>query len=93
VHGIVTDHCFTVRFNADAEGMPVQQINKKPKGERMKSSNQDKAEGKFHEVKGKVKEVAGKISDNPKLEAEGTVEKITGHVQEKIGQVKKVWGQ
>jgi uncharacterized protein YjbJ (UPF0337 family) len=25
----------------------------------MKSSTQDKAEGKFHEVKGKVKEVAG----------------------------------
>jgi uncharacterized protein YjbJ (UPF0337 family) len=44
-------------------------------------------------VKGKVKEVAGKLSDNLKLEAEGTVEKITGQVQEKIGQVKKVWGQ
>ena len=41
----------------------------------MKSSKQDKVEGKFHQVKGKVKEVAGKISDNPKLEAEGTVEK------------------
>ena len=59
----------------------------------MKSSNQDKAEGKFHEVKGKVKAYAGKISDNPKLEAEGTVEKISGQVQEKIGQIKKVWGQ
>ena len=44
-------------------------------------------------MKGKIKEVAGEISDNPKLEAEGTVEKITGQVQEKIGQVKKVWGQ
>jgi len=43
-------------------------------------------------VKGKVKETAGKLSDNPKLEAEGTIEKITGQVQEKIGQVKKVWG-
>jgi uncharacterized protein YjbJ (UPF0337 family) len=59
----------------------------------MKSSRQDKAEGKFHEVKGYVKEVGGKLSDNPKLEAEGTVEKITGQVQEKVGQVKKVWGQ
>ena len=58
----------------------------------MKSSNQDKAEGKFHEVKGKVKEVAGKISDNPKLQAEGTVEEVTCQIQEKIGQVKKVWG-
>ena len=59
----------------------------------MKSSTQDKAEAMLHKVKGKVKEVAGEISDNPKLEAEGTVEKITGQVQEKIGQVKKVWGR
>ena len=59
----------------------------------MKSSTQDKAEAMFHKAKGKVKEVAGKISDNPKLEAEGTVEKIAGQVQEKIGQVKKVWGE
>ena len=51
------------------------------------------AKGKFHELKGKVKEVAGKISDNPKLEAEGTGEKLTGKLQENIGQVKKIWGQ
>jgi len=48
----------------------------------MKSSIRDKAEGMFHEVKGKVKEVAGELSDNPKLEAEGTDEKIAGKVQE-----------
>ena len=59
----------------------------------MKTSNQDKAEGMFHEVKGKVKEVAGKLSDNPKLEAEGTGEKMVGKVQEKIGEIKKVWGK
>ena len=43
-------------------------------------------------MKGKVKEVAGKLSDDPNLEAEGTVEKIAGKVQEKVGQVKKVLG-
>ena len=59
----------------------------------MKSSTRDKAEGTFHEVKDKVKEVAGKLSDNPKLQAEGTVEKIAGKVHEKIGQVKKVLGK
>ena len=59
----------------------------------MKSSIRDKAEGTFHEVKGRVKEVAGKLSDNPKLEAEGIGEKLAGKVQEKIGQVKKVWGK
>jgi uncharacterized protein YjbJ (UPF0337 family) len=50
-------------------------------------------EGTFHQVKGKVKEVAGELSDNPKLEAEGSAEKIAGKVQEKIGQVKKVLGE
>ncbi len=59
----------------------------------MKSSNQDKVESTFHKIKGKVKEAAGKVSDNPKLETEGTVEKMTGEAQEKVGQVKKVWGQ
>jgi uncharacterized protein YjbJ (UPF0337 family) len=59
----------------------------------MKSSTRDKAEGKFHQMKGKVKEVAGDLTDNPKLEAEGTGEKIAGKVQEKMGQVKKVWGK
>jgi uncharacterized protein YjbJ (UPF0337 family) len=58
----------------------------------MKSSSNDQAEGTFHQIKGKIKEVAGKITDNPKLEAEGVGEKIAGQVQEKIGQVKKVWG-
>jgi uncharacterized protein YjbJ (UPF0337 family) len=59
----------------------------------MKSSMKDKVKGTFHEAKGKVKEMAGKITDNPKLEAEGTGEKIAGKVQEKIGQVKKVLGK
>lgn len=59
----------------------------------MKSSSQDKTEGTFHQVKGKIKEVAGKITDNPKLEDEGTEEKIGGKVQKKVGQVKKVFGK
>jgi uncharacterized protein YjbJ (UPF0337 family) len=59
----------------------------------MKSSTKDQAEGTFHEVKGKIKEIAGKLSDNPKLEEEGTGEKIAGKVQGKIGQVEKVLGK
>ena len=59
----------------------------------MKSSLQDKAEGAVNRAKGMVKEIAGKITDNPKLEAEGKVEKIAGHVQEKIGQIKTVLGK
>jgi uncharacterized protein YjbJ (UPF0337 family) len=59
----------------------------------MKPSNQDRNEGTFHTVKGSVKEIAGKLSDNPKLEAEGTIEKISGNIQQKIGQIKKVLGK
>jgi uncharacterized protein YjbJ (UPF0337 family) len=59
----------------------------------VKSSIRDKAEGTFHQVKGKLKEITGELSDSPKLEVEGTAEKTVGKVQEKIGQVKKVWGK
>jgi uncharacterized protein YjbJ (UPF0337 family) len=59
----------------------------------MKSSTQDQVEGKLHTIKGSLKELAGKLSDNPKLEGEGIGEKITGKLQEKIGQVKKVLGK
>lgn len=57
----------------------------------MKSSMRDKAEGRFHQVKGKIRQVAGKVSDNPKLEAAGAIENISGKVQEKIGNLKKVF--
>ncbi len=56
----------------------------------MKSSTRDKSEGKLHELKGKVKEMTGKLTDNPKLEAEGTGEKLAGKVQGKIGEIKEV---
>jgi uncharacterized protein YjbJ (UPF0337 family) len=56
----------------------------------MKSSTKDQVEGTFHEIKGKIKEAAGKLSDNPKLEGEGTGERLGGKVQEKLGQIKKV---
>jgi len=59
----------------------------------MNSSMRDKAEGKLHEVKGAIKEAAGKLSDNPKLQIEGAVEKTAGRIQEKVGQVKQVFGK
>ena len=56
----------------------------------MKSSTKDKVEGKYHEVKGKIKEMAGELTDDPKLEAEGTSEKVATKLQKKIGDVKEV---
>jgi len=59
----------------------------------IKSSTKDKTEGTFHQIKGKAKEVAGKLTDNQKLEVEGTVEKSAGKVQKKVGETKKVLGK
>jgi len=59
----------------------------------MKSGTKDQVEGTIHELKGNAKEIAGKLSDNPKLEAEGTGEKIAGIAQKKIGQFKKILGK
>jgi uncharacterized protein YjbJ (UPF0337 family) len=56
----------------------------------MKSGTKDEVAGKIHELQGAVKEKVGKLTNNPDLEAEGTLEKVAGKVQHKIGQVKKV---
>jgi uncharacterized protein YjbJ (UPF0337 family) len=63
------------------------------KEEYMKSSTKDYVGGTFHQMKGRFKEIAGKLSDNPKLEAAGTYEKISGIVRGKIGQIKKDLGK
>jgi uncharacterized protein YjbJ (UPF0337 family) len=59
----------------------------------MKSSIRDKMEGTGHKTKGLVKESVGKLSNNPRMEVEGTSEKIAGKVQYKIGEAKKVLGK
>ena len=59
----------------------------------MKSSTQDNAEGKMHQLKGKSKQILGKIVKNRKLEAEGKAENLDGKVKEKIGKFKKVVGK
>lgn len=59
----------------------------------MKSGNRDKTEGKLHEIKGKAKEQAGKLTDNQKLEIEGTDEQIAGKIQGDVGDIKKALGK
>ncbi|MGC2766854.1 MAG: CsbD family protein [Candidatus Acidiferrum sp.] len=56
----------------------------------MTPSTQNEIEGKVHEVKGEIKETVGHLTNNPDLEDQGTVEKITGKIQKKIDQVEKV---
>jgi uncharacterized protein YjbJ (UPF0337 family) len=56
----------------------------------MKNSTKDEIEGKFHEVKGNLKKKAGEITNNPRLKAEGQLEKSAGKVQQKLGRLEKV---
>ncbi len=56
----------------------------------IKQSTKDKVTGTVHEVKGGIKGQAGKLTNNPRLEAEGVVEKIAGKIQKKIGDVEEV---
>jgi uncharacterized protein YjbJ (UPF0337 family) len=70
---------------------PFVQKNDRRNG--MKSSRQDKTEGKLHEVMGSFKVIAGKVTRNRRLARKGKAEKAAGKAQEKIGQVKKVFGK
>jgi uncharacterized protein YjbJ (UPF0337 family) len=56
----------------------------------LKPSGQNVVEGKLHEVKGKVKEQLGRVTNDPNMESDGTVEKIGGIVQNKVGHVQQV---
>jgi uncharacterized protein YjbJ (UPF0337 family) len=56
----------------------------------MKPSTKDEVAGKAHELVGKLKETVGEMTNDAKLEAEGTIEKIGGKTQQTIGQVEKV---
>jgi uncharacterized protein YjbJ (UPF0337 family) len=58
----------------------------------MKRSTEDRTQGKIHVVKGAIKEAAGKVTNDPDLEAEGNVEKISGKIQGVIGRVEKAAG-
>jgi len=57
----------------------------------MKQSTKDVASGKLHQVKGKAKEKIGHVAGKPRLENEGRNEHDAGKVQEKIGQVERVF--
>ncbi len=59
----------------------------------MKDSMQDKVRGAFHEAKGKVKEIAGIATDDQRLRGEGSVERKSGKLQKKLGQIKTVLGK
>ncbi len=57
----------------------------------MKPSTKDQIEGTLHELKGKVKAKAGQVVGNANLAAKGQDEKLAGKVQQKVGQIKRVF--
>jgi uncharacterized protein YjbJ (UPF0337 family) len=59
----------------------------------MKSGMRDDAEGKLTQAKGHIKEAAGKATGDPELRDEGKADRAVGKVQEKVGQIKKVFEQ
>jgi len=59
----------------------------------VKSSTRDKIKGTARQAKGAVKEKAGKAVGNPTLQDRGTAERVSGTIQKKVGDVKKVFGK
>jgi uncharacterized protein YjbJ (UPF0337 family) len=59
----------------------------------MKSSTADKMRGRAKEAVGTIKEETGKAVGDPNLRDRGTAEKVTGKVERKLGDVKKVFGK
>ena len=59
----------------------------------MKSSTHDKIEGTIKQATGGAKKSLGKAAQDPQLKNEGDVEKTSGKIQKKVGDVKKVFGK
>jgi uncharacterized protein YjbJ (UPF0337 family) len=57
----------------------------------MDPSTNDQIEGALHEVKGKIKQLAGHATGNPDLESDGHVENLAGKIQQKVGQIERVF--
>jgi len=62
----------------------------KSHGEITKSSTTDMIEGDSKIISGTIKEETGKVVRSPNLEGRGNVEKNEGHVQKKIGEIRKI---
>lgn len=57
----------------------------------MDESTKDKVQGNVDQASGTVKEKVGQATSDPDLQDEGAGEKLKGKVQEKVGDIKKVF--
>jgi uncharacterized protein YjbJ (UPF0337 family) len=58
-----------------------------------RSSTTDKIEGNSKIAAGSVKEATGRVVHSPKLEGRGIAERTEGHIQKRVGEIKKVFGE
>ena len=59
----------------------------------MKSSTTDKIQGAARAAMGSAKKIVGKQIDDQQMQDQGSEEKISGKVQSKVGDIKKVFGK
>ena len=57
----------------------------------MEESTKDKIQGKINDLTGQAKEKIGEATNNPDLKDEGQDDQLKGKVQNKVGDVKKVF--
>ena len=57
----------------------------------MEESTEDKVQGNVNQATGTAKEKIGQATNDPDMQDEGTLEKLKGKAQEKIGDIKKVF--
>jgi uncharacterized protein YjbJ (UPF0337 family) len=55
----------------------------------MKDDLKREIKGKVDNIKGRVKEAIGALSGNKETQAEGTVERVAGAANEKVGEVER----
>jgi uncharacterized protein YjbJ (UPF0337 family) len=51
--------------------------------------HKDQIEGGMKEARGAIKDAAGKVTHDPKLQADGKLDKAEGRIQRKVGDVKE----
>ena len=59
----------------------------------MQDSTKDQVQGAVNRIKGKSIEYFGKAGKDAELEAKGKDENRTGKIQQKVGEIEKVFGQ
>ena len=52
--------------------------------------NQDQLQGKWRQIKGKAKKAWGELTDDDFKKAEGSVDKLCGIIEEKVGDTKEI---